>query len=119
MQVLSIVITIVGLLGFVLAALVGIAGREPNDGSVIGILLIEVLMVIMAVLNVIALLNGTVAFAPAWEILIYVAVALAIPIIALYWALHEKDRWSNFVLAIACLVVVVLNVRIQQLWFGA
>ena len=118
MQILALAITIVGLIAFVLACLVGIVGREPNDGSVIGVIVLELLMIIMAVLNIIGLATGTPTFGPGWEIMGYLIAGLAMPVVGLYWALSEKDRWSNFVLAIACLAVVIINIRIQQLWYG-
>lgn len=118
MQILSVAITIIGLIAFVLACMVGIAGRAPNDGSVIGVIVLELLMILMAALNVIGLAVGNPTIGPGWEIIGYVIAGVAIPIVGLYWALSEKDRWSNFVLAIACLSVVIINIRIQQLWYG-
>lgn len=38
---------------------------------------------------------------------------------AFAWAFIERTRWSSVVLAAVCVVVVVLQVRIWQIWAGA
>lgn len=46
-----------------------------------------------------------------------VATAGVLPVAAL-WARAEKSRWSIVVLAITCLMVAVLVLRMQQIWSG-
>jgi len=46
----------------------------------------------------------------------YVVTSLVLLPAAFGWAFVERTRWSSVVLAVAAAVVVVLQVRIWQLW---
>ncbi|GMA31500.1 hypothetical protein GCM10025875_14920 [Litorihabitans aurantiacus] len=46
----------------------------------------------------------------------YVVTSLLMLPVAFGWAFVERTRWSSVVLAIAAAVVVVLQVRLWQLW---
>ena len=58
-------------------------------------------------------LNG-----PGWEFWGYVVTALLVPVIAVAWAVTDKTRWSNLVLAVVGPTVVVMLHRMQVIWFG-
>lgn len=47
-----------------------------------------------------------------------IAAVLVLPI-GVLWALAESSRWGAGVLAVACLVVPVLVLRLDQVWAGA
>lgn len=46
----------------------------------------------------------------------YLVVALVVLPLASVWALVERTRWSSVVLLVGCLTVVVMEVRVVQLW---
>lgn len=46
----------------------------------------------------------------------YLVTSLLLLPLAFGWAFVERTRWSSVVLAVAAVVVVVLQVRIWQLW---
>jgi hypothetical protein len=54
-----------------------------------------------------------------WEFWGYVITALLIPPIAFWWAVTDKTRWSNVVLAAAGITVFVMLYRMEQIWDGA
>lgn len=48
----------------------------------------------------------------------YLITQLILLPVAFGWAFVERTRWSSVVLALGCVVVVVLQVRIWQIWAG-
>lgn len=44
-----------------------------------------------------------------------IATVLILPA-GLSWSLADRSRWSPLVLTVACLVVAILTVRMQQIW---
>ena len=40
-----------------------------------------------------------------------------IPLGAVYWAILERTRWSNFVLAAVGVTVLVMGARMNQIWY--
>ncbi len=49
----------------------------------------------------------------------YLVTALLLLPVAAAWAFAERTRWSSVVLLVAALTVVVMEVRLVQLWTGA
>ena len=45
------------------------------------------------------------------------ATALILPIGAVYWAILERTRWSNFVLAAVGVTALVMAARMNQIWY--
>jgi hypothetical protein len=41
-----------------------------------------------------------------------------VPVAAVIWALVEKSRWSTVVIGASMLTVVVMLVRMMQIWTG-
>jgi hypothetical protein len=52
-----------------------------------------------------------------WEFWGYLITALIIPLGAVYWAILERTRWSNFVLAAVGVTVLVMGARMNQIWY--
>ena len=48
----------------------------------------------------------------------YLVACLAIPPLMVWWGRGEPGRWGSGVVAIACLVLAVLVLRVQQVWSG-
>ena len=44
--------------------------------------------------------------------------ALMVPVAAAIWALVDRNRWSTVVMGVGVLTVVVMLVRMQQIWSG-
>ena len=44
--------------------------------------------------------------------------ALIVPVIAVGWAVTDKTRWSNLVLAVVGPTIAVMLHRMQVIWFG-
>lgn len=78
---------------------------------------VELILVIQTVLVAVGESGGGTQADPAllWG---YVVTQLLLVPVAFGWAFVERTRWSSVVLAVAAAVVVVLQVRIWQIWQG-
>ena len=52
-----------------------------------------------------------------WEFWGYLLTALLLPVGAVYWAILERTRWSNFVLAAVGVTALVMAARMNQIWY--
>ena len=103
---------VVGLVCVVL----GLAGRKPNDLTVLSVAAVEVLLVAQAVVGIIAPLAGHPPTGNLVEFWAYLISALVIPPLAIFWALVERTRWSNVVLGAAAFAIAVMLWRMEQIW---
>ena len=106
----------------VLAALVlgveGVRGRSPLWWHLGVVAAVEVLLVAQAVVALVLLAQGGVIEGSTGVFLAYlVGTLLALPA-TLLWGLGEPSRWTLVALAVCCLVVAVLVVRLDQIWTG-
>lgn len=92
-----------------------LADRSPGRAHLWGVGLLEVLIAAQLVVSVVLLATGTRPVSVATA-LGYVAVALAVPPLAVAWAFAEPTRWGTAVVGAGCLVVAVMVVRLQQVW---
>jgi hypothetical protein len=53
-----------------------------------------------------------------WEFFGYLIVAIMVPVGAAIWALVERSRWSTVIMGAGVLTVVVMLVRMHQIWTG-
>lgn len=76
---------------------------------------VEVALVAQGVVAAVAVLAGhsLVEAATFWG---YLVVALLVLPLAAVWALVERTRWSSVVLVVGCLTIVVMEVRMMQVW---
>ena len=100
----------------VLCVILGLFGRRPDDLTMGAAALVELLLVAQLVVAIIAPFAGNSPTGSILEFYIYLVVALIIPVLAGFWALVEKDRWSTVVLGIACLAIAVMVVRMNIIW---
>ena len=79
--------------------------------------LLEVGLLVVAAIGVIAWIGGD---APAEPVVFffYLLACLAIPPLMVWWGRGEPGRWGSGVVAIACLVLAVLVLRVEQVWSG-
>lgn len=111
-------VLIVGLISTIICLVAGIRGTAPNDITILSVAAVELVLLVYLVGSIIgAVLHGG-PMGPDWEFWGYLLTALVIPIGAVYWALLERTRWSNFVLAVVGLVALVMAARMNQIWYG-
>ena len=103
------------LVGLVCVVL-GLAGRKPNDVTVLSVAAVEVLLVVQAIVAFIAPFVGNSPTGNLVEFWAYLISALVIPPLAIFWALVERTRWSNVVLGAAAFAVAVMLWRMELIW---
>lgn len=100
----------------VLCVVLGLFRRKPNDLTMGAAALVELLLVVQLVIAIIAPFVGNHPTGSVTEFYIYIVAALIIPLLAGFWALVERDRWSTVVLGVACLAIAVMVVRMNIIW---
>ena len=100
----------------VLCLVLGLFRTPPGDLSMGALALVELLLLGQLVIAIIAPLVGNAATGSLVEFYLYLGVAILIPLLAGFWALVERDRWSSVVLGIACLAIAVMMVRMNIIW---
>lgn len=103
-----------GLLCLVMA----FADRKPGDVTVGSLALVEVLLIVQLVAVLIAPAAGNPIRGDGLEFWMYLIAALLLPPLAGLWAIIERVRWSNAVLAVAAFAVGVMVIRMQTIWVG-
>lgn len=88
----------------------------PNDITLGGTLLVAVLLIVQIVIAIIAPLAGNPPTGDLLEFWLYLVTALALPIIAGFWALADRTRWSNLFLAVSAGSVAVMVYRMHYIW---
>ncbi len=94
-----------------------LARKGPNDFTVLGLILVEVLLVVELVFAIVAPATGHPMVGNVLEFWMYLITALIIPPIALVWALAERTRWSNLIIATAALGIAVMVFRMHTIWY--
>jgi hypothetical protein len=100
----------------VLCIILGLFRVKPGDLSMGAVALVEVLLVVQLVIAIVAPLVGNSPTGSLIEFYIYLVVALILPLLAGFWALVERDRWSTVVLGVACLAIAIMVVRMNIIW---
>ena len=94
----------------------GLAKRQPNDYTVGAMALVEVLLLVQLVVAIVAPFAGNPPTGNVVEFYIYLVSAILLPPLAVVWALVDRTRWSNLVLAAAVFAVAVMVYRMLQIW---
>ncbi len=112
----TVVIVIALLLAVALAVMAFLDKSVPVWGLV-GIAVLEVALIVLAGIAVIAWVGGN---GPAEPVVFffYLLSCIAIPPAMAWWGRGEPGRWGSGVVAAACLVLVVLVLRVSQVWSG-
>jgi hypothetical protein len=100
----------------VLCVVLGFFGVKPGDLSMGAVALVELLLLGQLGIAIVAPLVGNSPTGSLIEFYIYLIVALLLPLLAGFWALVERDRWSTVVLGVACLTIAVMVVRMNIIW---
>ena len=100
-----------------LAIVLGLAGRKPNDLTMGLTALVGVLLFVQLVVSLLSPVFGNTATGSVLEFYTYLVSAILIPPAAITYGLVDRTRWSTVVLGVACLAVVVMVYRMHQIWF--
>lgn len=106
----------VALLSAGVCLVVGARKLAPNDFTMGATLLVALLLLAQVVVSIIAPFAGNPATGDPLEFWMYLIVAFALPPGAGFWALIDRTRWANIVLAVAHLAVAVMVYRMLVIW---
>ena len=111
------VVTIaVALVGAVLCLVAALRKRGPDDFTMGATLLVALLLIAQIVISIAAPFAGNQAVGDPLEFWMYLIVALLLPPAAGFWALVDRTRWANLVLAVVHLSVAVMTYRMLVIW---
>lgn len=99
-----------------LCVALGLAGRKPNDLTVLSVALVGLLVIAQVVTAIVAPFVGNEPTGSLLEFWMYLGTAAIIPPLAIVWALIERNRWSNVVLGAAAFAIAVMTWRMEQIW---
>jgi membrane-bound acyltransferase YfiQ involved in biofilm formation len=108
---LMLLVAAYGIAALVLTAM----GRAPREYLVIASMVLSVLVVVMVVIAAGLLVAGE-RPDELGTFVGYLVVAVVLLPIGTLWALTERSRWGTGVLAVACFTLLVVIVRLQDLW---
>jgi hypothetical protein len=100
----------------VLCLVLGLFRTKPGDLSMGATALVELLLLGQLGIAIVSPLLGNSPTGNIVEFYIYLIAALLLPLLAGFWALVERDRWSTVILGVACLAVAIMAVRMNIIW---
>jgi hypothetical protein len=121
-QVLATALTVVALVAALWSLVLVITDRpitlatKPTLGLAAVVVLLEAGLLVQAVLATVAVLGaerGDLSLATFFG---YLVATVAVLPAGAFWALGDRSRWGAGVLAVACLSVPVMILRLTQLW---
>ena len=106
----------VALLGVVLCVVYGAKKSGPNDYTMGATLLVALLLLVQIVVAIVQPLVGNPATGDPLEFWMYLILAFLMPLGAGFWALVDRSRWANLVLAVVHFSVAVMLFRMLVIW---
>ena len=103
-------------LALVISLIATIIHKYPDDWALIATAVSWVFLVVYAIVSGVQQAGGNAIQGEPWEYWGYMITALIMPPIAFFWAVSEKSRWSNAVLAASAAVTFVMLFRMEQIW---
>ncbi|MGK0716349.1 hypothetical protein ACR5KS_09880 [Leucobacter sp. W1153] len=107
---------VVGVLGALVSLWVYLRKTGPNDYTLGATLLLGVLLLAQIVVSIVAPLAGNPAVGDPLEFWMYLITATALPFGVGIWALIDRKRTANLVLAVMQLSVAVMVFRMLVIW---
>lgn len=107
-----------GVAAGVLLVLMGLIGRKPSGFSLALVAGSEFGLLMQLIASITLVILGERATLDTWEFFGYLIVAIMVPVGAAIWALVERSRWSTVIMGAGVLTVVVMLVRMHQIWTG-
>jgi hypothetical protein len=95
----------------------GARGKAPLWWHLGVVAAVELLLLVQTVVAVVLLVQGEIMGSAGVFIAYLVGTVLALPL-TLLWGLGEPSKWTLVALAVACVVVAVLVLRLDQIWAG-
>lgn len=106
----------VGLAAAVVCTVAAARKLGPNDYTLGATLLGALLLLVQIVIAIVAPLAGNEAQGDPLEFWMYLIVAFLLPLGAAFWALVDRSRWANLVLAVVNLSIAVMSYRMLVIW---
>jgi drug/metabolite transporter (DMT)-like permease len=92
--------------------------EPPNDITLLGAGAVLLATLVYAAAGIIRPLVGDSARGNVPEFWAYMITQISIPVAGAWWALVERTRWSNLILAAVGLVGIVMAARMNQIWYA-
>jgi hypothetical protein len=121
-QVLATALTVVALVAALWSLVLVVADRpitlatKPTLGLAAVVVLLEVGLLVQAVAATVAVLGGDRDGLDVATFFGYLIAVVAVLPVGAFWALGDRSRWGAGVLAVACMSVPVMILRLNQLW---
>ncbi|GHD07447.1 hypothetical protein [Zhihengliuella salsuginis] len=109
---------VVCLASLVISVVATIVRQYPDDVAILSVAAVELFLIVYSIAAAARQIGGEPIVGEAWEFWGYVLTALIVPVVAFWWAVTDKTRWSNLVLAAVGATVFVMLVRMEQIWQG-
>ena len=110
--------TVVCAVSLLICVVMTVLRRFPDDASILSIAAVELFLLVYGIGAAFRMTGGEPVSGAAWEFWGYVLTALVVPVVAFVWAVTDKTRWSNLVMAAAGPTIFVMLYRMQVIWFG-
>jgi hypothetical protein len=107
-----------GVAAGLLLVLMGLVGRKPSGFSLALVAGSEFALLMQLIASITLVILGERAVIDTWEFFGYLIVAILVPVGTAIWALIDRNRWSTVVMGAGVLTVVVMLVRMNQIWTG-
>lgn len=108
--------TIICALAVLLGLIATVIRRYPDDWALVATAGTELFLIVYAVAAGIRQVGGEMVLGEVWEFWGYLLTALIMPPIAFFWAVSDKSRWANTVLAVSGAITFVMLFRMEQIW---
>ncbi|TQS40277.1 hypothetical protein [Cryptosporangium phraense] len=112
---LATAVTVVALVLALWAGVELLRGKAPHRPLLIGVAGLEALLVVQVIVAVVKLATDRTPDELA-TFIGYLAASLVILPVGWFWAWSEKNRSASGVVGVACLVIPVLVLRMNQVW---
>lgn len=110
-------IIVAALLVAAAGGLMALLDRPPRAWQLAGLALVETVLVVQAVVAMGRMFTGERPDQLA-TFVGYLLTALLIPPVAALMGWSERTRWGSAVVAVACLLIPVMVVRLDDVWHG-
>jgi hypothetical protein len=111
----GVAVTVLSLLLALVTAALAALNRKITRWVLVLVALLEVALVVLTVQLVVAWVGGNAPQQPV-VLLAYLVVVLVAAPGTVWWGAAEPGRWGTGVVCVACLLIPVLLVRLQQVW---
>jgi hypothetical protein len=112
---LATVLIAASLLVGVWAAVAAAMERRVSGAQLVTAAVVEVLLLVAGATAMVMLARDGQGVEPITFVGYWLTAVLLLPVGA-FWAIGERSRWGNGVLALSGVVVAVLVLRLQQIW---